>query len=227
MPWLLSSTVGYVIGLLYPAYATFKAIKQAEAHRLADPSWSQETAGGGGGGGDGGGNAAAASSASSSQQNALRRRRADVDSLMMQWLMYWIVMAVYTVCEVLFETLLFGASWFPFYHECKVGFILWLTLPQFRGATILYKRFLAPTLETYESDIDGHLDVARERVSKELSKGVGAAGEFVRKRGSSIFAAGSRLVSQSLGSEAEGGGTAAAGQAGQPASENQENQKDL
>ena len=44
MRWLLSSTVGYVIGLLYPAYATFKAIKQAEAHRLADPAWSQETA---------------------------------------------------------------------------------------------------------------------------------------------------------------------------------------
>jgi hypothetical protein len=212
MRWLLSSTVGYVIGLLFPANATFKAIKQAEAHRLADPAWSQETAS------NVSSSSAASSSSSTAQQNALRRRRADVDSLMMQWLMYWIVMAVYTVCEVLFETLLFGASWFPFYHECKVGFILWLTLPQFRGATILYKRFLAPTLETYESDIDGHLDVARKRVSKELSKGVGAAGEFVRKRGSSIFAAGSRLVSQSVGSEAEGGGSAA-GQAGQPAAE--------
>ena len=107
------------------------------------------------------------------------------------------------MCEVLFETLLFGASWFPFYYECKVGFILWLTLPQFRGATKLYKRFLAPALETYESEIDDHLDVARKRVSKELSKGVGAAGEFVRKRGSSILAAGSRLVSQSVGNEAE------------------------
>ena len=209
MRWLLSSTVGYVVGLLYPAYATFKAIKQADAHKLVDPAWSQETASGT--------SSSSSSSSTSAQQNSLRRRRADIDSLMMQWLMYWIVMAVYTVAEVLFETLLFGASWFPFYHECKVGFILWLTLPQFRGATTLYKRFLAPTLETYESDIDGHLDVARQRVSKELTKGVGAAGEFVRKRGSSILAAGSRLVAQSVGSEAEAASE-------QPASENQ---KDL
>eukprot|EP00946_MAST-07B_sp_MAST-7B-sp1_P002413 g2413.t1 len=206
MRWLVSSTVSYVVGLLYPAYATFKAVKQAEAHRLADPAWSQETAAG----------ARRAPAASTAQQNSLRRRRVDVDSLMTQWLMYWIVMAVYTVCEVLFETLLFGASWFPFYYECKVGFILWLTLPQFRGATKLYKRFLAPALETYESEIDDHLDVARKRVSKELSKGVGAAGEFVRKRGSSILAAGSRLVSQSVGNEAEG----AAEPTGQSAAEN-------
>ena len=215
MRWLLSSSVVYVVGLLYPAYATFKAIKMAEQHRLSDPAWSMETAAG-----VRPGRASSSASTSSAQHNALRRRRADVDNIMTQWLMYWIVMACYTVCEVCFETLLFGASWFPFYYECKVAFILWLTLPQFRGATIIYKRFLAPTLETYESDIDGHLDVARKRVSKELSKGAGAAGEFVRKRGSSILAAGSRLVSQSFGNESE----AAGGTAGQLASENQ---KDL
>ena len=96
-------------------------------------------------------------------------------------------MAVFTVCEVLCETFLLAGLWFPFYHELKVVFILWLTLPQFRGATKMYRRFLAPTLEIYENDIDGHLDVARQRVSKELGRGVAATGDFVRKRGSSLF----------------------------------------
>ena len=73
----MSSTVSYVVGLLYPAYATFKAIKQAEAHRLVDPAWSQETAAG----------RRRAPATSTAQQNSLRRRRVDVDSLMTQWLM--------------------------------------------------------------------------------------------------------------------------------------------
>ena len=182
MLFSVSSTVQIVVGLLYPAYATFKAIERAKKHHLEDPSWSFE--------------AAqqptsiknqVSSSSSSSASSLLVTKRYDLDNLITQWLMYWIVMAVFTVCEVLCETLLLAGSWFPFYHEIKVFFILWLTLPQFRGATKMYKKLLAPALETYESDIDGHLDVARQRVSKELGRGVAATGDFVRKRGSSIF----------------------------------------
>ena len=206
MRWLVSSTVAYVVGLLYPAYATYKAVKQAEAHRRADPAWAAEAT-----------SASSSSSASSAEAGVLRRRRVDVDALMTQWLMYWIVMAVFTVAEVLCETFLLAGLWFPFYHELKVLFILWLTLPQFRGATKIYKRFLAPTLDTYESEIDGHLDVARARVQKEMGRGIGAAGEFVRKRGSSIFNATRDLVASSMSSEADsssGGGGAAAAAAG-------------
>jgi len=177
MRWLISSTVAYVVGLLYPAYATFKAIKRAEQHHQADPGWSVAAAG----------TSPVLRSKTPPAETLTATKRYDLDNLLTQWLMYWIVMAVFTVCEVLCETFLLAGLWFPFYHELKVVFILWLTLPQFRGATKMYRRFLAPTLEIYENDIDGHLDVARQRVSKELGRGVAATGDFVRKRGSSLF----------------------------------------
>ena len=188
MRYLISSTISLAVGLIYPAYATFKAIKHAEKHQLTDPSWSEAAA-------------TAPTTTASVKNNLSATKRYDLDNLLTQWLMYWIVMAVFTVCEVLCETLLLAGVWFPFYHEIKVIFILWLTLPQFRGATKIYRKFLAPALETYENDIDGHLDVARQRVSKELGRGVQATGDFVRKRGSSIFAS---IVSAGSDKKVEG-----------------------
>ena len=148
----LTSTVAYIVGLLYPAFATFKAIKRAEQHHQQDPGWADAAA-------SSPTRDSTSSSSSSSQTASLTAtKRYDLDNLLTQWLMYWIVMAVFTVFEVLCESFLLAGSWFPFYHELKVIFILWLTLPQFRGATKIYRKFLAPTLETYENVIDGHLD---------------------------------------------------------------------
>jgi hypothetical protein len=192
----ISSSVAYLVGLLYPAFATFKAIKRAEQHHQQDPGWSDAAT-------SSPSRKRGSASSSSSTASLTATKRYDLDNLLTQWLMYWIVMAVYTVFEVLCETFLLAGLWFPFYHELKVLFILWLTLPQFRGATKIYRRFLAPTLETYENDIDGHLDVARRRVSKELGRGVAATGDFVRKRGSHIFRSIASSVSSIDGAAAE------------------------
>lgn len=39
--------------------------------------------------------------------------------------------------------------WFPFYFVFKFIFLLWLSLPMFRGADIIFRSFLAPTLSRY------------------------------------------------------------------------------
>ena len=62
-----------------------------------------------------------------------------------QWLTYWVVFSLFTVIESLISVV----YWFPFYFTFKFIFLLWLSLPAFRGADIIFRSFLAPTLGRY------------------------------------------------------------------------------
>ncbi|KAK5993192.1 Protein yop-1 [Cladobotryum mycophilum] len=62
-----------------------------------------------------------------------------------QWLTYWVVFSFFTVLEGFFSIV----YWFPFYFVFKFIFLLWLSLPTFRGADIVFRNFLAPTLGRY------------------------------------------------------------------------------
>ncbi|KAL8371757.1 hypothetical protein RB595_001520 [Gaeumannomyces hyphopodioides] len=62
-----------------------------------------------------------------------------------QWLTYWVVFALFTVMESLVSVV----YWFPFYYTFKFVFLLWLSLPAFRGADIVFRSFLQPTLSRY------------------------------------------------------------------------------
>ena len=59
-----------------------------------------------------------------------------------QWLTYWVVFAFFTVVESFISIV----YWFPFYFVFKFIFLLWLALPTFRGADVIYRSFLVPTL---------------------------------------------------------------------------------
>jgi receptor expression-enhancing protein 5/6 len=62
-----------------------------------------------------------------------------------QWLTYWVVFAFFTVMESFINIV----YWFPFYFVFKFVFFLWLSLPVFRGADIIFRSFLVPTLGRY------------------------------------------------------------------------------
>lgn len=62
-----------------------------------------------------------------------------------QWLTYWVVFANFTVMESLINVV----YWFPFYFTFKFIFLLWLSLPVFSGAQIIFRSFLAPALSRY------------------------------------------------------------------------------
>ncbi|CDS08012.1 hypothetical protein LRAMOSA01961 [Lichtheimia ramosa] len=79
-----------------------------------------------------------------------------------QWLTYWTVIGFVQLLEF-FGDILF--SFIPFYFVLKTAFILWLTLPQFRGAEVLYTRVLRPYLLNAQSDIDKHAEQLRQKVS--------------------------------------------------------------
>ncbi|KAI7864442.1 TB2/DP1, HVA22 family-domain-containing protein [Spinellus fusiger] len=84
-----------------------------------------------------------------------------------QWLTYWTVIGFVQLVEYFSDILLY---WFPFYYLFKTLFILWLALPQFRGAEILYARSLRPFLLNAQSDIDHHTDSIRSKVGNFASE---------------------------------------------------------
>mmetsp|Transcript_76844 Transcript_76844/g.156290 ORF Transcript_76844/g.156290 Transcript_76844/m.156290 type:complete len:188 (+) Transcript_76844:210-773(+) len=143
--YLLARAVCNVIGNLFPAYASYKAVlsKNPKAHK--------------------------------------------------QWLMYWIVNTFFIVFEMFGDALV---SWVPLYYEAKIVFIVWLTLPQFQGATVMYKKFIEPALENYEKDIDSGISAAGERVSHHVRQISDASATFLRTQGAAVLRKGSEFVSQ-------------------------------
>uniref|UniRef100_A0A1I7XAZ2 Receptor expression-enhancing protein n=1 Tax=Heterorhabditis bacteriophora TaxID=37862 RepID=A0A1I7XAZ2_HETBA len=76
-----------------------------------------------------------------------------------KWMMYWIVFAIYCFVETLADV--FIAFWFPFYYQLKIVFVFWLLSPWTKGASILYRKWIHPTLAKHEKDIDALLDQAK------------------------------------------------------------------
>ncbi|KAF7846189.1 hypothetical protein BT93_L4918 [Corymbia citriodora subsp. variegata] len=56
------------------------------------------------------------------------------------WLTYWVVYAFLTVVE----SAILAVYWFPFYYVFKFILVLWMALPQFGGATIVFNSLIQP-----------------------------------------------------------------------------------
>lgn len=103
MSALFSRCLILVLGTLYPAYRSYKALKNKD----------------------------------------LREH--------VKWMMYWIVFALFSTLETFLDVFV---SWFPFYYEIKILFILWVLSPATRGSSILYKKVVHPMLNSREQEID-------------------------------------------------------------------------
>lgn len=62
-----------------------------------------------------------------------------------QWLSYWVVFAVYTSVEALSWPVL---RWIPMYGIMKIGVTVWMVIPQYQGATFVYRTYIRPALYT-------------------------------------------------------------------------------
>ncbi|KAI1661220.1 TB2/DP1, HVA22 family-domain-containing protein [Daldinia decipiens] len=65
-----------------------------------------------------------------------------------QWLTYWVVFALFSVIESAVSVV----YWFPFYYTFKFVFLLWLSLPMFSGAQLIFRSFLHPMLGRHFSE---------------------------------------------------------------------------
>ncbi|RNA19134.1 receptor expression-enhancing 1-like isoform X2 [Brachionus plicatilis] len=77
-----------------------------------------------------------------------------------KWMMYWIVFALFTTLET-FSDIFF--SWFPFYYEIKILFILWILSPATRGSSLLYKKLVHPLLNSREKEIDELIEKTKQQ----------------------------------------------------------------
>ena len=79
---------------------------------------------------------------------AIESNNADMD---IQWLTYWVVFAIFTFFDVFSGFIL---RFFPFYFFTKILFLIWLFLPNFQGATILYNYFIVRIFKKFEKNIE-------------------------------------------------------------------------
>lgn len=68
-----------------------------------------------------------------------------------QWLTYWVVYAFFNVLEAFSDVILF---WMPFYYSLKFGILIWLFLPNTRGADVVYKIILQPLMAANQDRFD-------------------------------------------------------------------------
>ena len=79
---------------------------------------------------------------------ALESKELDDDE---QWLTYWVVFFFFVLIESIFSSFL---KWIPFYFFIKLVFLLWLFLPNFRGANFVYEHGIRLCFKKYEVKID-------------------------------------------------------------------------
>ncbi|XP_066576279.1 receptor expression-enhancing protein 1 isoform X2 [Amia ocellicauda] len=77
-----------------------------------------------------------------------------------KWMMYWIIFALFTTAETITDIFL---CWIPFYYELKIAFVVWLLSPYTKGSSVLYRKFVHPTLSSKEKEIDDYLCQAKDK----------------------------------------------------------------
>jgi len=78
-----------------------------------------------------------------------------------QWLTYWVVFSFFSLVESFTDFFLY---WIPFYYLFKMLTLIWLYLPQTRGADLVYKKAIEPVLTKCEKQIDGALSKGQEGI---------------------------------------------------------------
>ncbi|QDZ21222.1 HVA22-like protein [Chloropicon primus] len=106
---------------------------------------------------------------------ALESNRLDAAA---EWLTYWVIFSLFTVIESVGDFLI---SWIPFYSFLKLGFLTWLLLPKFKGASKLYQTLVQPLIRKHEAKIDHGLNQGYETALNFHKTGLG----FITQRFSS------------------------------------------
>ncbi|KAI7884801.1 hypothetical protein K492DRAFT_124742 [Lichtheimia hyalospora FSU 10163] len=81
-------------------------------------------------------------------------------------LIYWVSSTVFLVAEYFADLVVF---WLPFYTEIKLLLVLWITLPQTKGAIVLYADFIEPFLTQHEKQIDKAMVEIQKNTKRTLS----------------------------------------------------------
>ncbi|KAE9587442.1 hypothetical protein Lalb_Chr23g0273661 [Lupinus albus] len=84
-----------------------------------------------------------------------------------QWLSYWIIYSFLTLAEMVLQPIL---KWIPIWYDVKLLMVAWLVLPQFKGASYLYERFVREYIRKHASDKE-HQQLLHQPEKKSLNVG--------------------------------------------------------
>ena len=72
-----------------------------------------------------------------------------------QYLTYWVVYGLFSVIDVFTA---FLVNRIPFYYTIKLAFLIWLFMPNFKGAVYVYNLIIGPIFRKYEPKFDKGVD---------------------------------------------------------------------
>jgi len=95
-----------------------------------------------------------------------------------RWLTYWVVFALFSVCEFFSDILL---SWFPFYWLAKCMFLVWCFLPlSWNGSDVIYNRVIRPAFMKHQKDIDTVMNKVTDKVNELADTATKVAADAVK-----------------------------------------------
>mmetsp|Transcript_41759 Transcript_41759/g.104368 ORF Transcript_41759/g.104368 Transcript_41759/m.104368 type:complete len:129 (-) Transcript_41759:291-677(-) len=81
--------------------------------------------------------------------NAIKNTAKDTEEHT-QWLTYWVVFSIFSTVEFLLDVII---VWIPLYYEFKLGFVLWMALPQTNGALWIWQQS-EKTIDQYMTQVE-------------------------------------------------------------------------
>ncbi|KAK8723822.1 hypothetical protein OTU49_011559 [Cherax quadricarinatus] len=95
-----------------------------------------------------------------------------------RWLTYWVVFALFSVCEFFSDLLL---SWFPFYWLAKCVFLVWCFLPvAWNGSDLIYNRVIRPFFIKHEREIDSAMSKVHDKINELADNATRVAADAVK-----------------------------------------------
>ena len=118
---------------------------------------------------------------------SLQSREEDDDK---QWLTYWIIYSCTNILDVFSDYIM---AVMPFYFFIKIVFLMWMFLPNIRGAEVIYHNLIKKYFKKYLDDVDKLYSQQPTVVSGAANSGnIGNIGSSSRKE-SIVTEAGSDL----------------------------------
>ena len=84
-----------------------------------------------------------------------------------QFLTYWVVYGLFSIIDI-FTAFLINVI--PFYYTFKLAFLIWLFMPNFKGAVLVYNKVIGPFFKKYEGKFASGIDKILHRGEKLAEK---------------------------------------------------------